>query len=253
MFLGSLKVSRGFLPPPSTLVGHTCPAGALCVALEARCPTLPCVCSRCAGVLQGLRVGLTLAVAIALHNIPEGVAVALPIYYGTRSRAKAFWLAAFSGLAEPLAVVAVGGRPLCPACSSVHPLFFNDLPARQLLIDYRGVSLGPFQSSSSVSDLTALALTLACAALLTRASVRAACSGAVPVGVVGGDGGGPAGGGGRHHGLPGAARDAAPRLCVRRPQARRRRRLRRHGRHEPQVWPRPRHLSPHVLSLSSSR
>lgn len=67
--------------------------------------------------MQGLRVGLTLAVAIALHNIPEGVAVALPIYYGTRSRAKAFWLAAFSGLAEPLAVLAVGEQRTPPAAA----------------------------------------------------------------------------------------------------------------------------------------
>ncbi|KAJ4827885.1 hypothetical protein Tsubulata_014780 [Turnera subulata] len=34
---------------------------------------------------QGLRVGLNLALAIALHNIPEGVAVALPVYFATQS------------------------------------------------------------------------------------------------------------------------------------------------------------------------
>lgn len=58
--------------------------------------------------MQGLRVGISLAVAIALHNIPEGLAVALPIYYATRNRWVAFRAAALSGLAEPLAVIVVG-------------------------------------------------------------------------------------------------------------------------------------------------
>ncbi|MFP4107538.1 MAG: zinc transporter ZupT [Desulfonatronovibrio sp.] len=47
-------------------------------------------------------LGLAIAIAIALHNIPEGIAVAVPIYFATASRAKAFWLSTSSGLAEPL-------------------------------------------------------------------------------------------------------------------------------------------------------
>lgn len=53
-------------------------------------------------VLADPALGLAIAVAIALHNIPEGIAVAVPIFYATRSRAKAFWLSMASGLAEPL-------------------------------------------------------------------------------------------------------------------------------------------------------
>lgn len=49
-----------------------------------------------------LRLGLPVAFSIALHNIPEGVAVAVPVYYGTGSRAKAFGYSAGSGLSEPL-------------------------------------------------------------------------------------------------------------------------------------------------------
>jgi zinc transporter ZupT len=37
-------------------------------------------------MMKGGTLGLTLAVAIALHNIPEGVAVAMPVYFATRSR-----------------------------------------------------------------------------------------------------------------------------------------------------------------------
>ncbi|MDX9800048.1 MAG: zinc transporter ZupT [Spirochaetia bacterium] len=47
-------------------------------------------------------LGISIAVAIAIHNIPEGIAVSAPIYYATRSRKKAFWLSFASGLAEPV-------------------------------------------------------------------------------------------------------------------------------------------------------
>ena len=50
-------------------------------------------------------LGISIAVAIAIHNIPEGVAVAAPIYYATKSRKKAFWLSLLSGLAEPVGAV----------------------------------------------------------------------------------------------------------------------------------------------------
>lgn len=47
-------------------------------------------------------LGISVAVAVAIHNIPEGIAMAAPLYYGTGSRRKAFWLSLLSGLAEPL-------------------------------------------------------------------------------------------------------------------------------------------------------
>ena len=40
--------------------------------------------------------------AIAIHNIPEGIAVSVPIYHATNSRKKAFWFSFLSGMAEPL-------------------------------------------------------------------------------------------------------------------------------------------------------
>jgi len=45
-------------------------------------------------------VGAALAVAIAIHNVPEGFCVSIPIYYATGSRWRGFWLAFFSGVAE---------------------------------------------------------------------------------------------------------------------------------------------------------
>ena len=51
---------------------------------------------------SNLTVGIAIAVAIALHNIPEGIAVSVPVYYATGSRRKAFLYSLLSGLAEPL-------------------------------------------------------------------------------------------------------------------------------------------------------
>ena len=50
-------------------------------------------------------LGVAIAVAIAIHNIPEGIAVAVPVLYATGSRAKAFRLSFLSGLSEPVGAV----------------------------------------------------------------------------------------------------------------------------------------------------
>lgn len=47
-------------------------------------------------------LGIAIAAAIAIHNIPEGIAVSIPIYYATGDRKKAFRLSLLSGLAEPV-------------------------------------------------------------------------------------------------------------------------------------------------------
>jgi zinc transporter, ZIP family len=47
-------------------------------------------------------LGIAIAVAIALHNIPEGISVSVPIFYATGNRKKAFILSLLSGLAEPV-------------------------------------------------------------------------------------------------------------------------------------------------------
>jgi len=47
-------------------------------------------------------VAIPIAVAIAIHNIPEGISVFVPIYYATGNKKKAFFLSLLSGLAEPV-------------------------------------------------------------------------------------------------------------------------------------------------------
>lgn len=47
-------------------------------------------------------IALPIAIAIAIHNIPEGIAVSVPTYYATGNKRKAFFLSFLSGLAEPV-------------------------------------------------------------------------------------------------------------------------------------------------------
>lgn len=55
-----------------------------------------------AAALKDPALGIAIAVAIAIHNIPEGIAVSVPLYYATGSRKTAFIWSFLSGLAEPL-------------------------------------------------------------------------------------------------------------------------------------------------------
>jgi len=52
--------------------------------------------------LEDPYLGLTIAIAIAMHNIPEGISVAMPIYHATGDRKKAFMYSFLSGLVEPI-------------------------------------------------------------------------------------------------------------------------------------------------------
>ncbi len=61
-------------------------------------------------------MGMPIVAAIAVHNIPEGIAVATPIYRASGSRARAFWLALASGLAEPAGAL-LGWLVLMPVMS----------------------------------------------------------------------------------------------------------------------------------------
>lgn len=55
--------------------------------------------------VQDPSLGISIAVAIAIHNIPEGVAVSVPIYFATGKRSKAFLYSFLSGLSEPLGAI----------------------------------------------------------------------------------------------------------------------------------------------------
>ena len=65
------------------------------------------------GALNDPQMGVGITFAIAIHNIPEGIAVAIPIYYATKSKGKALLLATLSGFSEVI------GALLCWALTSV--------------------------------------------------------------------------------------------------------------------------------------
>lgn len=50
-------------------------------------------------------MGLSIAVAIAMHNIPEGIGVAAPIYFATGDKKRALWLTFLSGVSEPVGAI----------------------------------------------------------------------------------------------------------------------------------------------------
>ena len=58
---------------------------------------------------QDLALGVSVAIAIALHNIPEGIAVALPIYHSTGKKRLAIWYSFWTGMTEPIgALIGLG-------------------------------------------------------------------------------------------------------------------------------------------------
>lgn len=68
--------------------------------------------------LQDPALGFAIAFAVAIHNIPEGIAVSVPIYYATNDRRKAFRWSFLSGIAEPVGAV-VGFLILMPFLNDV--------------------------------------------------------------------------------------------------------------------------------------
>lgn len=52
--------------------------------------------------LEDLDLGLMIMFAIAIHNIPEGISVSIPIYYATNDKKKSFLYSFLSGVAEPV-------------------------------------------------------------------------------------------------------------------------------------------------------
>ena len=65
------------------------------------------------GALNDPQMGAGITFAIAIHNIPEGIAVAIPIYYATKSKGKALLYATLSGFSELI------GALICIAVTAI--------------------------------------------------------------------------------------------------------------------------------------
>jgi len=55
--------------------------------------------------LSNVKLGIIIALAIAIHNIPEGISVSVPIFYATKNKKKAFLYSFLSGVAEPVGAI----------------------------------------------------------------------------------------------------------------------------------------------------
>ncbi len=67
--------------------------------------------------LNNVQLGAFIALAVAIHNIPEGVSVSMPIFYATGDRKIAFKYSFMSGIAEPIGAI-VGFLILLPLLSN---------------------------------------------------------------------------------------------------------------------------------------
>lgn len=68
--------------------------------------------------LQDTSIAIPIVAAIAIHNIPEGIAVSVPIYQATGSKKKAFLYSFMSGLVEPVGAL-IGWLILMPVMNDI--------------------------------------------------------------------------------------------------------------------------------------
>lgn len=54
---------------------------------------------------RDIKLGLSLALAITLHNVPEGISISIPIYYSTKNKFKAILYTFISGISEPIGAI----------------------------------------------------------------------------------------------------------------------------------------------------
>ena len=87
--------------------------------------------------LQEPSVAIPIVAAIAIHNIPEGIAVSVPSYQAPGTKIKAFRYSFLSGLAEPLGAV-IGWLILKPIMSdTVFGILFAGVAGIMVLISFQ--------------------------------------------------------------------------------------------------------------------
>ena len=121
--------------PGQPVPGHLMRMGAL-TALAIAIHNFPEGLATFVSALQEPALALPIVAAIAIHNIPEGIAVSVPIYQATGSRRKAFRYSFLSGLAEPLGAL-LGWLVLRPVMSdTVSGLLFAGVAGIMVFISF---------------------------------------------------------------------------------------------------------------------
>lgn len=83
-----------------------------------------------ATALNDIKLGVIIAIAIAIHNIPKGISVSIPLFYATGNRNKAFIYSFLSGISEPVGAI-IGFLILMP--------FLSEALATSLLASVAGI------------------------------------------------------------------------------------------------------------------
>ncbi len=104
---------EGLDRPDSPDAGHHLMRAGVLTALAIGIHNLPEGLATFAAALSDTRVGIFITIAIAIHNIPEGIAVSVPIFYATGNRNKAFVYSFLSGVSEPIGAL-IGYLVLMP-------------------------------------------------------------------------------------------------------------------------------------------
>lgn len=86
--------------------------------------------------LEDPAVAVPIVFAIAIHNIPEGISVSIPIYHATGSKKKAFLYSSISGLAEPVGAL-IGWLLLMPIMNdTVFCIIFGAVAGIMVFISF---------------------------------------------------------------------------------------------------------------------
>jgi len=93
---------EGLDHPDTPDAGHHLMRAGTMTALAIAIHNFPEGLATFASALGDTQLGVFIAIAIAIHNIPEGIAVSVPIYYATANKNKAFAYSFLSGLSEPI-------------------------------------------------------------------------------------------------------------------------------------------------------
>jgi len=89
------------------------------------------------GTLDNPAVGASIAVAIILHNIPLGLCIALPIYYATGNRKVSFLWGACSSISEPLVAIIIWAIVRSALTESIYGVLFGLVAGMMVIISVK--------------------------------------------------------------------------------------------------------------------
>lgn len=87
--------------------GRTLASSAVLIAVAVGLHNVPEGGATAAAAILSVQSGLVTAIAVGLHNIPEGIAVAAPVIAGGGSKVRAFWYTGIATLGEVLGAALV--------------------------------------------------------------------------------------------------------------------------------------------------